>query len=145
MALYKIYRTLLYLMIYPMALIRKRNQDKYTRRVTRCTCSTELTTNNVVIANMILYDAESGSESSASSIGKKKDGLDVPMDYKNDHFGNPVEAWRQDCDPRHYRHSAEYDELSYPPKVRLALSLLAGTKMAAIFMETKFGKFCFSP
>ena len=45
------------------------------------------------------------------------------MDYKNEHFGNPVEAWRQDCDPRNYRHSAEYDELSYPPKVRLTLSL----------------------
>ncbi|KAK2168258.1 hypothetical protein NP493_1239g00032 [Ridgeia piscesae] len=61
-------------------------------------------------------NSESGSESSASSIGKKKEGLDVPMDYKNEHFGSTVEAWRQDCDPRFYRHSADYDELSYPPK-----------------------------
>ena len=80
-----------------------------------------MTTTNVVTTDIALSDAESGSESSASSIGKKKDGLDVPMDYKNDNFGNPVEAWRQDCDPRYYRHSAEYDELSYPPKVRLVL------------------------
>jgi len=43
------------------------------------------------------------------------------MDYKNEHFGSTVEAWRQDCDPRFYRHSADYDELSYPPKVGLVL------------------------
>ena len=70
---------------------------------------------------LLLCTTESGSESSASSIGKKKEGLDVPMDYKNEHFGSTVEAWRQDCDPRFYRHSADYDELSYPPKVGLVL------------------------
>ena len=69
------------------------------------------------------YVTDSTSETSDDSIEKKKEAFkpDIKVEYTNSIYGNPIDAWQQDLDPKQYRHSAEYDELKFnqgpPPKV----------------------------
>ena len=59
-----------------------------------------------------MSSSESSSDSTVSSIAKKVGSGDVALDYRGG--AGPVEAWRNDCDTKYYRYSAEYDELNYP-------------------------------